>query len=115
MTVLSVGFNDLSALRSVILGYLAYARRTVPPTQQRGAQIRLLEGVYQRLKSVPSDMMEAHIMLQEPEIQALNSAMLVFTAFVRQKVSPSQERDETLYSLENLRLALMQMLPASKV
>src|SRR5450759_4977531 len=37
--------------------------------------------------------MEARIFLSVPEVEALNSALLGFVAFVRQKVSPSTERD----------------------
>lgn len=110
MPVLSVSFNDLTALRSVILGYLSYARRSIPPSWQRDAQIRLLESLHQRLVGMPSGSTKARIFLQKPEIQALNDALLVFTAFVRQKVSPSPERDETLNTLERLRQTLLQML-----
>jgi hypothetical protein len=45
------------------------------------------------------------------EIEAVNTAMLGFTAFVRQKVAPSRERDETLQTVELLRLYVMRMLP----
>ena len=54
--------------------------------------------------------MEARIFLSVPEVEALNSAMLGFAAFVRQKVSPSTERDETLQTLEQLRQHLVTML-----
>jgi hypothetical protein len=111
-----VGFNDLAVLRSVIFGYLAYARRSIPPSQQRDARIRLLGGLYQRLAAIPSSSSEAGILLTESEILALNDAIAVFDAFVRKKVSPSQDRDEVLYSLEQLRQGLLHMLvPASQV
>jgi len=45
------------------------------------------------------------------EIEAVNTAMLGFAAFVRQKVPPSLERDETLQTLERLRQHVMTMLP----
>ena len=114
MPTLTLGFNDLTVLRSVILGYLAYARRALPPMPQRGEHIRLLQAVYQRLIGIPLGMTEVHLVLQEPEIHVLNDAMLVFSAFVRQKVVPSTERDETLHSLEHLRLTLMQILSTSR-
>jgi hypothetical protein len=115
MPVLPVGFKDLAALRSVILGYLAYARRSIPPSPQRDGRIRLLGGLFQRLAGIPPSS-EARILLSESEIRVLNDAIVVFDAFVREKVSPSQERDETLYSLERLRQMLLRMLaPASQV
>ena len=109
---IQIGFDDLSVLRNVIRGYLAYSRRTTKPTPERQEQARLLDGIYQRLLARPSGAMEVHIHLQLPEIQALNVAMLGFCAFVRQKVPPSRDRDETLQDLESFRQMLLTMLPA---
>ncbi len=110
LPTLPIGFNDLAALKSIIGGYLAVLRRTSAQTQQRQTQIRLLEGVYQRLTGISSQAVEARIFLSVPEVEALNSALLGFAAFVRQKVSPSTERDETLQTLEQLRQHLVAML-----
>ena len=105
-----IGLNDLAVLRSIISGYLAYLRRTVAHSQQRQTQIHLLEGVYQRLTGISTQAMEARIFLSVAEVEALNTAMLGFAAFVREKVSPSTERDETLQMLELLRQHLFTML-----
>ncbi len=108
---LQIGFNDVSVLRNVIRGYLAYSRRVSLPTQERQEQARLLEGIFQRLVAAPRGVMEVHIHLQLPEIHALNIAMLGFCAFVRQKVPASRDRDETLRDLEGFRQLLLAMLP----
>ena len=108
---LQIGYNDLSVLRNVIWGYLAYSRRTTKPTPESQEQARLLEGVYQRLIARPNGSIEVHIHLQVQEIHALNTAMLGFCAFVRQKVPPSRDRDETLQDLEGFRQLLLAMLP----
>ena len=110
LPTLPIGFNDLAALRSIISGYLAYLRRTAAHSQQRQTQIHLLEGVYQRLTGISSQVVEARIFLSVVEVEALNTAILGFAAFVRQKVSPSTERDETLQTLELLRQHLVTML-----
>ena len=110
LPALPIGFNDLSALRSIVSSYLAYLRRTTPRTQQRQTQIHLLEAIYQRLTGISAQAVEARIFLSVMEIEALNTAILGFAAFVRHKVSPSRERDETLQTLEQLRLHLMTML-----
>jgi hypothetical protein len=107
---LPVSLNDLAVLRSVILNYLAYARRALPPTQQRKAQMLLLEGVYRRLASIPLQVTTAQLLLQEPEIHALDEAITTFASFVQQKVSSSPERDRTLRDLEKLRQSLELML-----
>ncbi len=110
LPTLPIGFNDLAALRSIISGYLAVLRRTTAQTQQRQTQIHLLEGVYQRLTGISSQVVEARIFLSVPEVEVLNTALLGFADFVRQKVSPSTERDETLQTLELLWQQLMAML-----
>ena len=110
LPTLPIGFNDLAVLKSIISGYLAYLRRTTAHSQQRQTHIRLLEGVYQRLTGISAQAVEARIFLSVLEVEALNSALLGFAAFVRQKVSPSTERDETLQTLELLRQQLVAML-----
>jgi hypothetical protein len=110
MLTLPVGLNDLAVLRSVILNYLTYARRALPPTQQRKAQMLLLEGVYRRLPGITLEITETWLLLQESEIHALDEAITVFASFVEQKVSPSSERNRTLYDLKNLRQLLAHLL-----
>lgn len=105
-----VGLNDLAALRSIISGYLVVLRRTAAQSPQRQAQVYLLEGVYQRLTGISTQALEARIYLSVPEVEALNTALLGFAAFVRLKVPPSIERDETLQTLELLRRQLLTML-----
>jgi hypothetical protein len=105
-----IGLNDLAVLRSIISGYLAFLRRTGARTQQRQTLMQVLEGVYQRLTGISAQTVEARIFLSVTEVEALNTALLGFAAFVRQKVSPSTERDETLQTLELLRQHLVAML-----
>ncbi len=108
---LLLGFNDLSVLRSVIRGYVTYTRRAVPSSQTRDIQLHLLEDVYRRLTGIPPGTLEVHIMLLMPEIHALDCAFRGFADFVRQKVPPSKERDETLRDLEGFRQHLARLLP----
>ena len=105
-----IGFNDLAALRSIISGYLVVLRRTSAQSLQRQMHMRLLQSVYQRLTGISAQAVEARIFLSVPEVEALNTALLGFAAFVRQKVPSSTERDETLQILELLRRQLLTML-----
>src|SRR5690349_3773863 len=107
LPALPISFNDLAALRSILSGYLAYLRRTTPRTQERQRLVQVLQGVYQRLTGISAEAMEVRIFLSVAVIEAVNTAMLGFAVFVRQKVAPSRERDETLQTLELLRLHLM--------
>ncbi|HKV59550.1 MAG TPA: hypothetical protein VJO32_14750 [Ktedonobacteraceae bacterium] len=72
--------------------------------------MHLLESVYQRLTGISAQALEARIFLSVPEVEALNSALLGFAAFVRQKVPASTERNDTLQTLEQLRQSLLTML-----
>ena len=113
MPKLLISFNDLMVLRSIIRGYLAYLRRPVLPAQQQVAQAHLLEGVYARLVGIAVGTVEVCLPLTVPEVHALNVAMLGFAAFVRQKVPPTRERDETLETLEGLRQDLIKTFSLS--
>jgi len=108
---LILGFNDVAALRSIIRAYLTYGRRTVPPSQEREIQYHLLERLYLRLAGMHPAESEIYLTLTLSEIRALNSALVGFAGFVRQKVSPSREREETLRDVERLREKLSRLLP----
>lgn len=111
LPTVSIGMNDLAALRSIISGYLAYLHRSTPRTQQRQALIQVLQGVSRRLMGISAEAVEVRLVLSVAELEAINTAILGFAAFVRQKVLPSRERDETLQTVEQLRLHLMRILP----
>ena len=106
-----ISMNDLAALRSILGGYLAYLRRATPRTQQRQRLIQVLQGVYQRLMGISSQAVEVRLFLSVAELEAVNTAMLGFAAFVYQKVLPSRERDDTLQTVEQLRLHLIAIIP----
>jgi hypothetical protein len=109
---MQIGLNDVSVMDSAVLGYLAYLRQAVPPSQKRDKRIRLLEGVRLRLLSVlqHNTPLRACIPLADSEIQALNGALVGFVNLVRQTIPPSQERDETLQVFERLRQELVMHL-----
>ena len=112
LPVFVLGFGDIAAIKSIIRAYIAYTRRTFPSSQQQEIQCHLLEGVYMRLAEMRPDAPEVSLTLMVSEMHALNNALLGFAAFVRHKVSPSQERDEILQDVERLRVQLARLLPA---
>ena len=111
LPVIVLGFGDIEAIQHIIRAYIPYMRRTVPPSQQREIECHLLEGVSMRLAGMRPDAPEVSLILSVAEMRALNSALLGFAAFVRNKVSPSQERDETLQDTERFRAQLARLLP----
>lgn len=108
---LPIGLNDLRSLTSVIRGYLAYVRRSVPLSAKQQAQIRTLQSLYSRLLLFQSwNQQEIPIPLTLEELTALTEAMLGFVKLLHQMVPPSQERDGVIASLEGLRQAINHML-----
>jgi hypothetical protein len=111
LPVLVLGFGDIEAIQRIIRAYIPYMRRTVAPSQQREIECHLLEGVSLRLADMRPNAPQASLTLTVAEMHALNNALLGFIAFVRNRVSPSQERDETLQDTERLRVHLARLLP----
>ena len=112
LPVMVLGFRDIAVLRDIITAYIAYTRRTVRPSQQREIECHVLERVHVRLAEMRPQAPEVSLILMVSEMQALNNALLGFSAFVRRKVPPSKERDETLEDVERFRVQLMRMLPS---
>ena len=113
LSELALGFGDLGVLRDIIQAYLAFLPRSGLSRQEMQAQTYLLKGVSFKLADIPQQAIEARILLSVGEIYALSCAMQVFIAFVKNKVSPSLERDETLQDVERLRQCLLGLLPQS--
>lgn len=112
---LPLGFGDLGVLRDIIQAYLAFLPRSGLSAQEKQTQTHLLKGVSFKLADIPKQAVEARIMLNVGEIYALSCAMQVFIAFVKNKVSPSRERDETLQDVERLRQYLLGLFPQSSM
>lgn len=108
---LPLGFGDLGVLRDIIQAYLSFLPRSGLPAQDRERETHLSKGVLYKLAEIPQQTIEVHITLTVGEIHALRSAMQVFITFVKQKVAPSRERDETLEDVARLRQRLLDLLP----
>lgn len=106
----SIGLDDFQVLRTVITSYLTLIYRTVPPSRKRNEEITLLQDIQRRIPSIPCHALEVQVILFVPEVQALNNALTAFAAFIRKKVPPSRDRDETLRDLERFRQHLTRTL-----
>src|SRR5450755_2357400 len=109
LPTLALNFNDLASVRSIIRAYITYTRRVSQPTRERDEQMHVLESLYLRLANMPVNVADVALLLSVAEVVALDCAIAGFCAFVRNKVSPSRERDETLQDVERLRKALARM------
>lgn len=110
LPTLALSFNDLVSVRSIIRAYITYTRRVSKPTRERDEQMHVLESLYLRLTNLPINVTDVALLLSIAEVAALDSAIAGFCTFVRTKVPPSRERDETLQDVERMREVLAQML-----
>ena len=110
---LPLGFGDLGVLRDIIQAYLVFLPRSGLPAPERERETQLSKGVLYKLADIPQQSTEVRITLTVGEIHTLRSAMQVFITFVRQKVAPSRERDETLADVARLRQILLDLLHQS--
>lgn len=106
----ALSFHDLVALRGIIRAYITYTRRTSQPPPARQDLLDVLETLYTCLTSAPANVSDIAFLLSIAEVAALSSAIKGFCTFIRSKVPPSQERDETLQEVERMREVLLQML-----
>mgnify|MGYP001304281624 CR=1 FL=1 len=106
---LALNFNDLAALRGIIRAYITYTRRASRRTRERNEQIQVLESLYLRMTNIPTNVPDIALLLSTAEVVALDCAIAGFCAFVRSKVPPSRERDETLQDVERMREVLARL------
>lgn len=111
---LPLGFGDLGVLRDIIQAYLAFLPRSGLLVRDRERETHLSKAVLYKLADIPQQATEVRITLTVGEIHTLRSAMQVFISFVKQKVAPSRERDETLADVARLRQHLLDLLPQSR-
>ena len=107
---LALNFHDLVAVRGIICAYISYTRRASKPSRQRDEQIHVLESLYLRMANIPANVSDIALLLSTAEVAAPDCAIAGFCAFVRSKVPPSRERDETLQDVERMREVLAHML-----
>src|SRR5579859_4496071 len=110
----SQALGDLGVLRDIIQAYLAFLPRSGLPARDRERETHLSKGVLYKLADIPQQSVEVRITLTVGEIHSLRSAMQVFITFVKQKVAPSRERDETLADVARLRQCLFDILTQSR-
>jgi uncharacterized protein Smg (DUF494 family) len=93
----TVSPGDVQALESMVMGYLAYLRKTNPSAKQ--SQIRVLEGVCQRLAHHSEGIL---VPFTREELDALEDAMAGFVMVMRQVLPLSKEREEVIESIQGL-------------
>jgi hypothetical protein len=101
-----ISCNDLRAIVAIVTAYLAYLRNRKPPLLKRERTLRLLQGIQQRLTAhvaAPQQLEETSIPLTAQEIHALEDAMGGFVQLVRQVIPSSNQRDDLLQQIEDLR------------
>jgi hypothetical protein len=99
--LLPISWDDLKAVESVLKGYLAYVRNTVPEGAKRERQIHTLQGLYERVVRLLAKG-EGALLFSAEELMALKEAISGFAALIMWMVPQSSERDGVIESLQGL-------------
>ena len=87
-----LSFNELSAIDSVLHGYLAFLRGVVPPSEERNEQLRAFYGLRGRLAVILSSRCGESVMpVTFDEAKAIQEAMVGFVEITRQVVPTDKQ------------------------
>jgi len=107
--LLPIAWDDLKVLASVLKGYLAYVRKTMPAGAKREQQIRILQRLHERVAHLLAKG-EGALLFSVDELVALKEAISGFAALITWMVPQSSERDRVLESMQGLYQQFAQML-----
>ncbi|MBE3561554.1 MAG: hypothetical protein IMW89_20385 [Ktedonobacteraceae bacterium] len=113
--VIPLNQGSLRAINSALLGYLASlkVRRPIPSqTIQQVQSIRLKLAPFLKPGGFPEGVV---LSLSRDQMQLVEEALQSLHGQIRQKIPPSQERDEVLRELEKLRNYLRESLARGKL
>ena len=107
--LLPIAWDDLKVLASVLKGYLAYVRKTMPAGAKREQQIRILQRLHERVAHLLAKG-EGALLFSVDELVALKEAISGFAALITWMVPQSSERDGVIESMQGLYQQFAQML-----
>lgn len=108
-----IGMEDLTGLKLLIEMYLVHLRRETPATKGRAHKIQLLLEVRQKLiRALLAGLDPVTIPLTLPEWRALQETLAGCSHIIRKRIPSSNEREELLETLENLRTEVARIISA---
>jgi hypothetical protein len=109
--VAQVAPHDLYALSAILQFYERYLRETAAPSAKRSRQIVALQLLIVKIFQLP---LSEAMVLTFDEVEAITTAIRIFSAQVRTKIAPSKDRDGVLESCEQLREYIVSVFAAKQ-
>ncbi|HEY4035321.1 MAG TPA: hypothetical protein VGL94_15285 [Ktedonobacteraceae bacterium] len=107
--------NDLAAIGYALFPYAQFVHRIIPPSQERGRILMVIEHLRRRIASFQSSYMhdtEEQFPITEEDLRVIDAALGTFLEGVHRLIPQSRQRDETIQACYNLRQHLVTALSA---
>lgn len=113
--LVKLSINDLTAIGYALFPYAQFVHRIIPPSQERGHILVIIESLRKRIASLQSsytDGVEEQFPITEEELGVIDAALCTFLEGVHRLIPQSIQRDETIRACNDLRQYLVTELPA---
>lgn len=111
--LVKLSVNDLTAIGYALFPYAQFVHRIIPPSQERGRILVVIERLRKRIASFQSsytDGMEEQFPITEEELRVIDAALGTFLEGVHRLIPQSIQRDEIIKACNNLRQYLVTAL-----
>ena len=113
--LVKLSVNDLTAIGYALFPYAQFVHRIIPPSQERGCILMIIEHLRRRIASLQSsytDGREEQFPITEEELRVIDAALATFLEGIHRFIPQSIQRDETIQACYKLRQCLITALPA---
>lgn len=111
--LVKLSVNDLTAIGYVLFPYAQFVHRIIPPSQERGRILVIIERLRKRIASLQSSYVngkEEQFPLTKEELGVIDAALGTFLEGVHRLIPQSARRDETIQTCNNLRQYLIKAI-----
>jgi hypothetical protein len=113
--LVKLSVNDLTAIGYALFPYAQFVHRIIPPSQERGRILVIIECLRKRIASLQSSYTngaEEQFPITEEELGVIDAALGTFLEGVHRLIPQSVQRDEIIQACNNLRQYLVTALSA---
>lgn len=113
--LIKLSVNDLTAIGYALFPYAQFVHRIIPPSQERGHILVIIERLRRRIAGLQSSYTEGaeeQFPISEEELAVIDAALCTFLEGIHRLIPQSIQRDETIQACNNLRQYLIAALPA---
>lgn len=116
--LVKLSVNELTAIGYVLFPYAQFVHRIIPPSQERGRILVIIERLRKRIAHLQSSYVngqEELFPITEEELGVIDAALGTFLEGVHRFIPQSTQRDETIQTCNNLRQYLVSALDTRNV